>query len=182
MVKNLPANAGDAGDPGLIPGSGRSPGGGHDNPLQYSCLENPMNRGTWWATVHGVSKGSDTTKVTKRTHTHAHTHTHTRKQKNSDEHFGQPNIFFFRLFSLMWSESESCSVMSESLRSQGLYSPWNSLGQNTGVGSLSLLQGIFPTQGSNPGLPHCRQILYQLSHQRSPFSLIGYHKMLSVVP
>ena len=49
-----------------------------------------------------------------------------------------------------------------------LYSPWNSLGQNTGVGSLSLLQGIIPTQGSNPGLSHCRQILYQLSHRGSP--------------
>ena len=49
----------------------------------------------------------------------------------------------------------------------GLYSPWNSPGQNAGVGSLSLLQGIFPTQGSNPGLPHCRQILYQLSHKGS---------------
>jgi len=49
-----------------------------------------------------------------------------------------------------------------------LYSPWNSLGQNTGVGGLSLLQGIFPTQGSNPGPPHCRQILYQLSHKESP--------------
>ena len=53
--------------------------------------------------------------------------------------------------------------MSNSLQPHGLYSPWNSLGQNTGVGSLSLLQGIFPTQGSNPGLPHCRQILYQLT-------------------
>ena len=50
----------------------------------------------------------------------------------------------------------------------GLYSPWNSLGQNTGVGSLSLLQGIFPTQRLNPGLPHCRWILYQLSHKGSP--------------
>ena len=48
------------------------------------------------------------------------------------------------------------------------WSPWNSPGQNTGVGSLSLLQRIFPTQGSNPGLPHCRQILYQLSHKGSP--------------
>ena len=47
-------------------------------------------------------------------------------------------------------------------------SPWNSSGHNPGVGSLSLLQGIFPTQGSNPGLPHCRQILYQLSHKGSP--------------
>ena len=60
-------------------------------------------------------------------------------------------------------ELESCSVVSDSLGPRGLYSPWNSPGQNTGVGSLSLLQGIFPTQGSNPGLPHCRQILYQLS-------------------
>ena len=53
----------------------------------------------------------------------------------------------------------------------GLYSPWNSPGQNTGVGSLSLLQGISPTQGSNPGLPHCRWILYQLSHKGSPRTL-----------
>ena len=65
-------------------------------------------------------------------------------------------------------ESESRSVLSNSLWPHGLYSPWNSPGQNTGVGSLSLLQGIFPTQGSNPGLPYCRQILYQLSYQGSP--------------
>ena len=64
--------------------------------------------------------------------------------------------------------SESHSVVSYSLRPHGLYSSWNAPGQNTGVGSLSLLQEIFPTQGSNPGLPHCRRILYQLSHQRSP--------------
>ena len=56
MVKILPANAGDIRDMGLTPGSGRSPGGGHGNPLQYSCLENPMDRGVWWATVHGVAK------------------------------------------------------------------------------------------------------------------------------
>ena len=49
MVKNPPTNEGDLRDKGLIPGSGRSPGGGHDNPLQYSCLENPMDRGAWWA-------------------------------------------------------------------------------------------------------------------------------------
>ena len=68
----------------------------------------------------------------------------------------------------MKSESESYSVFSDSLWPHRLYSPWNSPGQNTGVGNLSLLQGIFPTQGSNPGLPHCRQILYQLSHKGSP--------------
>ena len=56
-------------------------------------------------------------------------------------------------------------VVSDSLRPHGLYSPWNSPGQNTEVGSLSLLQGIFPSQGSNPGLPHGRQTLYQLSHK-----------------
>ena len=69
---------------------------------------------------------------------------------------------------LKWSESESRSVVSDSLWPRGLYSPWNSPGQNTGVGSCSLLQGIFPTQGSNPGLLHCRRILYQLSHKESP--------------
>ena len=55
MVKIQPANAGDVRDTSLIPGSGRRPGGGHGNPLQYSCLENPMDRGAWWATVHGVA-------------------------------------------------------------------------------------------------------------------------------
>ena len=65
------------------------------------------------------------------------------------------------------SESESCSVVSDSLRPHGQYSPWNSPGQNTGVGSLSLLQGIFRAWGSNPGFPHCRWILYQLSHDGS---------------
>ena len=59
-------------------------------------------------------------------------------------------------------------VMSNSLGLHGLYSPWNSPGQNTGVSNLSLLQGIFPTLGSNSGLPHCRQILYQMSHKGSP--------------
>ena len=61
-------------------------------------------------------------------------------------------------------ESESCSVMFGSLRPHRLHSPWNSAGQNTGVGGLSLLRGIFPAQESNPGLPHCRQILYTMSH------------------
>ena len=56
MIKNLPLNAGDEKDTGLIPGSGRSPGGGIGNPLQYSFLENPMDRGAWQAIVHGVAK------------------------------------------------------------------------------------------------------------------------------
>ena len=63
MAKNLPANAGDIRDSGLTPGSGRSPREGHGNSLQHPCLENPMNRGAWWATVQG-HKGSDTTEAT----------------------------------------------------------------------------------------------------------------------
>ena len=54
VVKNLSTNADDTRDEGLIPGSRRSPRGGHGNPLQYSCLDNPMDRGVWWATVHGI--------------------------------------------------------------------------------------------------------------------------------
>ena len=56
MVKNPPASAGDVRDLSLIPGSGRSPGGGHGNPLQYACLENPMDGGAWRATVRGVAQ------------------------------------------------------------------------------------------------------------------------------
>ena len=69
------------------------------------------------------------------------------------------------------SESESHSVLSNSLQTHGLYGPWNSPGQNTGVGSLSLLQGIFATQGLNPDLPYCRWILYQLSHKGSLYKM-----------
>ena len=56
VVKNLPASAGGVRDKSSIPGLGRSPGGGHGNPLQYSCLGNPIDRGAWWSTVHWVAK------------------------------------------------------------------------------------------------------------------------------
>ena len=72
VVKNLPAKAGDKRDMGSIPRSGRSPGTGSDNSLQNSCLGNPMDRGAWQATVHGVAK--DGTQLS--THTHTCTHTH----------------------------------------------------------------------------------------------------------
>ena len=68
VEKNLPANSGDKRDVGSVPGWGRSPGGGHSNPLQYACLENPMDRGASWATVHGVTKSQPMTEVTQRTH------------------------------------------------------------------------------------------------------------------
>ena len=66
VVKNPPANAGDIRDVGLIPGLGRSSGGGHGNQLQYSCLENPMVRGAWWATVHEVANSQ--TQLSMHTH------------------------------------------------------------------------------------------------------------------
>ena len=95
-------------------------------------------------------------------------------------HFRLPTLlllilFFKWTYHFLLSESESHSVESDSLRPHGLYSPWNSPGQNTGVGSLSLLQGIFSTQGSNAGLLHCRRILYQLSHKGSPDSKESAH-------
>ena len=72
---------------------------------------------------------------------------------------------YLEVTQMSFNDSESSSVVSDSLKTHGLYRPQNSPGQNTGAGSLSLLQGIFPTQGSNPCLPHCRRILHQLSHQ-----------------
>ena len=92
--------------------------------------------------------------------------------------FTSCSVLIFSLFIITevkkWSES--CSGVSDSLRPHRLYSPRNSPGQNTGVGSLSLLQGTVPTQGSNLDLPHHRQILYQLSHKGSPriLELIAY--------
>ena len=84
-------------------------------------------------------------------------------------------LLFFLKNVYCLSESESSSVMSDSANPWAIYSPCNSPGHNTGVGSFSLLQEIFPTQGSNPGLLHCRQILYQLSHKGSPLSSYPHH-------
>ena len=72
VVKKVPANAGDIRDAGSVPGSGRSHRGGHGNQLQYPCLENPVDRGAWRATVHGVTKSQT---QLKQQHTHAHTYT-----------------------------------------------------------------------------------------------------------
>ena len=135
VVKNTPANAEEARDVGLIPKLGRSPGGELGSPLQYSCLENPMDRGAWWATVHRVAKSR------------------TRLKQLSTQPCREPTII------LKTSKGkDQVFILYE------LY--WNS--QNTGVGSLSLLQEIFPTQGLNPGLPNCKWTLDQLSHKGSP--------------
>ena len=121
-------------DMGLIPGSGRSPGGEHGNPLQYSCLKNLMDRGTWWATIHRVTKSR------------------TRLKQLSTHACGKPTII------LKTSKGKDQVFILYELH-------WNS--QNTGVGSLSLLQEIFPTQGLNPGLLNCKWTLDQLSHREA---------------
>ena len=102
--------------------------------------KSPLDRGAWRATVGEVTKKQ----------THLGTCTHVPVIRNEGK------------------GSDSRSVVSDSLWPHGLYSPWNSPGQNTGVGSLSLLQGIFSSQGLNPGVPHCRLILYELRHKGSP--------------
>ena len=79
-------------------------------------------------------------------------------------HILDKTLLFLKLLTI---ESESYSVVSDSLRPHGLYSPWNSPVLDTGVGRLSLLQRIFPMQELIPGLPRCRQILYQLSHREA---------------
>ena len=91
-------------------------------------------------------------------------------------HILEPKFSFFHrnLLEEVERESKSRSVVSNSLQTHGLYNPWNSPDQNIGVGSHSFLQGIFPPQGSNPGLWHCRQILNQMSHQESPEVKVGY--------
>ena len=88
----------------------------------------------------------------------------------TDESPGKSNVYTLLYIKCITNKNlhESHSVMSDSLQPNGLYSLWNSPGQNTGVGSHPLLQGIFPTQGLNPGLLYCRRILCHLSHQGSP--------------
>ena len=132
MIKNPSANVEDAGS---IPGWGRSPGGRNGNLLQYSCWENPTDRGVWWAAVYGITKGQ--TQLS--THTLLILIRHTNK-----------------LLTQVWGtrDMDIRSTLSEVKVAQScltLCNPMdygNSPGQDTGVGSLSLLQGIFP----NPGI------------------------------
>ena len=100
VVKNLPANPGDSGS---IPGLGRSPGEGNSSPLQYSFLENPTDRGTWQATVHGVTKESD---MTEHTHTHTHTHTHGHREQSSCQRGGKMGESGLRRSKLCWMNNK----------------------------------------------------------------------------
>ena len=154
---------------------GRIHGEGNGYSLQYSSLENALDRQALLATVHGVAKSQ----IPQRLSTYlkwyylspeprANSKYLLKRQKN---HFSHKGIS--RINSLM--KSESVSVVSDSLRPHGLqptglHSPWNFPGKSTGVGCHFLLQGIFPTQGSNLGLPYCRQTLYHLRHQGSQWN------------
>ena len=88
---------------------------------------------------------------------------------------------YFLLCAVLCLVAQSCPTLCNPMEPARLLCPWGSPGKNTRVGCHALFQGIFPIQGSNPGLPYCRWIVHHLSHQESPFSLISYYKMLSIV-
>ena len=161
-----------------------------------------MDRGAWWATVHGVTKELDMTDQLNKninSHTCVCVCVHVlcvcayllifQKRSNGTIKPKLVKLLFMEKerSGMRFTEMESKTSLKVlyntvftlvkwkwkllshvSLWPHVLYSPWNSPGQNTGVGSLSLLQGIFPTQEPNLGLPHCRWILYHLSHKASP--------------
>ena len=117
--------------------------------LQHPCLENSTDGGAWWATVPGVAE-LDMAEATEHT-------------QHVSVYVGNSDYIL------------KVAQLCPTLRPHGLSSPWDSPGQNTGVGSLSLLQGVCPNQGSSPGPPHCRRILYQLSHQGSHINQYIYY-------
>ena len=141
-VKNPPASAEESGS---IRGSGRPPGVRNGNPLQYSCMKNSVSE---------EPEGLQSVGSQRIGHNWACTHAITLSFTNILE------VKVTQLCPTFWDPMD-CNLC-----------PWNSPGKNTGVGSHSLLQGNLSTLGSNPDLPHCRQILYHLSHQRiSPNTL-----------
>ena len=168
-VKNPPANAGNIRDGGSIPGLGRAPGEGNGYPLQYSWLENPMDRGAWKATVHRVIKSQTwlerlaaTMKVSQSCLTLCSPMDYTVHGILQNTRVGSLSLLQGNLLSEYKPRSPALLVDSLPAEPQG--KP-----KNTGIlGSLTLLQQIFQTQESNWDLLHFRQILYQLSYQGSP--------------
>ena len=145
------------------PGLGSSPGRGHSNPLEYSCLENPMDKGACWATFHGV----------------ATSWTRLKQLSKHVQHLIQ--LKFDIKIRILILGCVLVAQLSDSLQPRGLQPTrflcsWNSSGKNTGVGCLSFLQGIFPNWYQYSGLLHCRQILYHLSHQGN--YMVNYYPAL----
>ena len=144
-VKNLLADAEDLGDAGSIPGSGRSPGGGNGNPLQYSCLENPMDREGWWATDRGVAKSRTRLKWLSSSSSSI-------KEKNLKRIYIYVCVYIYihtHIYDCMCAKSlQLCVILLRPCRlwPARLPCPWDSPSKNTGVGCHAVLQGIFPTQ------------------------------------
>ena len=166
-MKNLPANAGDTRDLGSILGSGRPPRKGNGNPLQYSCLENPMDWRNCWATVYGITKNRIWLSAHAYTHTHTHTHTHPCLHLEQFDMLVHPCLVpVFTSHYLC-----ACSVMSNSLQ---LWSVTHQAPLSMEFPRQEYWSGLpFPPSGDllNPGIepmsPVCiscngRQILYQL--------------------
>ena len=166
----------NAGDPSVIPGSGRSAGEGVGYPLQYSwaslvaqLIKNPS---AMWETWVRSLDWEDTLEKGKTTCSSILAW----GIRWTIESMGSQRVQYDWV--ALWPTWNYHNIViplqwkslgrSDSLQPHRLYSPWNSPGQNTGMGSLSFLQGVFPIQGSNPGLPHYRQIINQLSHQGIP--------------
>ena len=179
-------------------------GEGNGTPLQYSCLENPMDGGTWWAAVHGVTKSQT---LTERLHFHfslsligegngnplqcsclenprdggawwaavsGAAQSRTRlKQLSSSSSSSSSGVRTRKVCACL--VAQSCLTLCDPMDCSppGFSVQVDSPGKNTGVDCHALLQGIFPSQGSNPGLPHSRRILYHLSHQGSPWTRKG---------
>ena len=159
-VKNPPANAGDIRDAGSIPESRRSPGVGNGNPLQHSWLENPMDRGAWWATSTGLQKVWHDWRDVTGLLIYA-----TIQQKLTQR--GDATVC---------SAVLSCSVVSDLLWPHGLWPtrllcPWGFSRQKYWSGLPCPLPGDLPDPGSDSGLLHCKRILYHLNHQGSPWIL-----------
>ena len=153
------------GDPSLTPGSGRFPGEGNGNSLQYSHLENSMDRGAWWTTVHGVAQ-LDTTEqlIFSLSYIYkyiwlSHFPVHLKLTQHCE--LTMKNKVLVAQSCLTLCDPTDCSAPGSSVC--GIPPV-----KNSRMGSHSLLQGIFLTQGSSPGFLHCRQVLYPLSYQGSP--------------
>ena len=171
VVKNLRANAGEAGDTSSIPRLGRSHGEGNGNPLQYSCLENSMDRGAWWATIHGITEESDTTEQL-RTHLHTqlylHQHPHSLKkmrikqtadhsvrEQNSNSILLTPNTCSFPLSTRSPDLDKKDIGSIQTPDSCWRFERWiisNWLGNSWVVQWLRLHASIAEGTGSNPGM------------------------------
>ena len=175
MVKNMPANAGHIGDAGSISGSGRSPRGGHGNPLQYSCLENPVDREDWKAEVHRVTQSWTWLKWPSSSSMKARgsfwqiktfssaTRGQRRMKIRAITELKSSRILCVHVLRHVWFFVTPWTAACPSPLSIGILQA-----RILGWVAISFHGGYSSTKGSSSGRPHCRQILYHLSQQGSP--------------